>query len=81
MLCERILQDTGVATLPGVSFGRPDFKFALRLAYVDFNGANVLAEAGAVTLDEPLTDDFVEQTCPKVCTGIERLCSWANDFR
>jgi len=81
MLCERVLQDTGVATLPGVSFGRPDFKFALRLAYVDFDGANVLAEAGAVTLDELLTEEFVEKNCPKVSTGIERLCSWANDFR
>ena len=81
MLCERILQDTGVATLPGASFGRPDSKFALRLAYVDFDGANVLAQAGAIALDEPLTEEFVEKNCPKISTGIERLCSWANDFK
>ena len=81
MLCEKILQDTGVATLPGGSFGLPDFKFALRLAYVDFDGAKVLAEAGAITLEEPLTDEFVAKNCPKVCRGIERLCTWVDDLR
>jgi len=52
MLCERILQDTGVATLPGASFGRPDFKFTLRLAYVDFDGANALMNRSLTTLSK-----------------------------
>ncbi len=80
-LCERILQDTGVAALPGASFGRPDFKFALRLAYVDFDGADVLTKAETIKLDEPLTDTFIESNCPKICSGIDKLCNWVNDLK
>ena len=38
-LSERLLEDTGVATLPGSSFGRPHTELTLRMAYVDFDGA------------------------------------------
>ncbi|RMF57199.1 MAG: pyridoxal phosphate-dependent aminotransferase, partial [Calditrichaeota bacterium] len=41
-LCKRILEETGVAGLPGTSFGRPEHKLTLRLAYVDFDGEKVL---------------------------------------
>ncbi|MEX0772592.1 MAG: aminotransferase class I/II-fold pyridoxal phosphate-dependent enzyme, partial [Balneolales bacterium] len=37
-LCEQILEDTGVAMLPGVVFGRPKAELTARIAYVDFDG-------------------------------------------
>jgi aspartate aminotransferase len=36
-LAERLLADTGVATLPGEAFGRPPEELTLRLAYVNFD--------------------------------------------
>jgi aspartate aminotransferase len=41
-LCQRLLEDTGVAVLPGSDFGRPPAELVARLAYVDFDGAAAL---------------------------------------
>ena len=41
-LGERLLQDTGVATIPGSSCGRHPSELTLRMAYVDFDGTHVL---------------------------------------
>ena len=46
-LCERLLDETGVATIPGASCGRPPSELTLRMAYVDFDGAQALAAARA----------------------------------
>ena len=37
-LCKRILNETGVALLPGSAFGRKPQELSARIAYVDFNG-------------------------------------------
>lgn len=72
-LCEQLLQDTGVATLPGTDFGRPPDELCLRLAYVDFNGADVLA---ALT-DSSIPDaDFLEKHCANVMQAIREICHW-----
>ncbi|RLK48186.1 aspartate aminotransferase/hypothetical protein [Alkalispirillum mobile] len=76
-LCNQLLEDTGVALLPGSAFGRPDEELSARLAYVDFDGAKVLTAAG----DEPagpLSDEFLTHSCPNVVNGIERLVRWAR---
>ncbi|MDT8394715.1 MAG: aminotransferase class I/II-fold pyridoxal phosphate-dependent enzyme, partial [Bacteroidales bacterium] len=44
-LCERILDETGVAMLPGADFGRPPEEFSARIAYVDFDGAEAMETA------------------------------------
>ncbi len=38
-MCAALLKETGVAVLPGSDFGFPEDRLALRLSYVDFNGA------------------------------------------
>lgn len=38
LLCSRLLQDTGVAILPGSCFGRRPEELFVRLAFVDFKG-------------------------------------------
>jgi aspartate aminotransferase len=43
-LAERLLEEAGVALLPGSDFGRSDYELTLRLAYVDFDGTKALAE-------------------------------------
>lgn len=75
-LCARLLQDTGVAILPGRCFGRPQSELTARMAFVDFDGARVLAAAEQITSDLPLGDEFLHCYCEKVLTAIRRLCDW-----
>lgn len=78
-LCERLLEDTGVAILPGSHFGRPPEELTARLAYVDFDGAEVLAASHALALDEPLDDSFVESHCGGVLEAADKIYEWVNE--
>lgn len=80
-LCQRILDETGVAMLPGSCFGRPEQELTLRLAFVDFDGARSLAAAEQVPADQELNDDFLRQYCEKVLTAIERVCDWLQQTK
>lgn len=73
-LCERLLEDTGVAVLPGHCFGRPPEELSLRLAIVDFDGSEALRQARENEVDEA----FVKQHCDKVTRAIELMAGWAN---
>lgn len=72
-LCRSLLDDTGVAMLPGTDFGRPPGELTIRLAYVDFDGAEALAAAGPA-LDEA----WLRRHCPRVVDGINRICDWLD---
>ena len=41
-LCNRLLEETGIALLPGSDFGRPENELTARLSYVDFDGNQLL---------------------------------------
>lgn len=75
-LCERLLDDTGVALLPGSDFGRPATELACRLAYVDFDGAECLLAAERVPLEEELDEKFLIEHCGRVLTAIDLLGEW-----
>lgn len=75
-LCETLLDATGVALLPGVSFGRPPEELTARLAYVDFDGAAALAAADAMPATKDLNGAFLETECGRVLRGIDRLSEW-----
>jgi aspartate aminotransferase len=77
-LCSRLLEETGVAVLPGNAFGRPPRELTARLAYVDFDGAKAMAASETVPLDQPLSDDFVELLCLNVMKATRLLADWAN---
>ena len=76
-LCERLLEETGVAALPGSAFGRPPEELSLRLAYVDFDGARALMLSRQTPPDEELPKDLPETLAPAMLAGVERLCEWA----
>ena len=79
-LCEMILEDTGVAILPGSAFGRPTHELSARLAYVDFDGARALAAVADVPADQPLGEEFLRAYCPSCVEGIERVAAWLGDL-
>ncbi|MCF8298840.1 MAG: pyridoxal phosphate-dependent aminotransferase [Saprospiraceae bacterium] len=77
-LCNAILNDTGVAILQGSSFNCEEDIFVARLAYIDFDGARVLAAARAIPIHEPLPATFTKTYCNKVLEGINKLIEWFN---
>jgi len=77
-LCERLLEETGVAILPGADFGRPDEELTARLAYVNFDGAQALVASQAVPRERPLDHEFLEATCPSTLEAIQVLVDWLS---
>lgn len=77
-LCERLLEETGVASLPGAEFGRPDQELTLRLAYVDFDGARAIEAVEQAPREKELDRDFLELYCPNVVRALEGLCAWVE---
>ncbi|MBL4539037.1 MAG: aminotransferase class I/II-fold pyridoxal phosphate-dependent enzyme [Oceanicaulis sp.] len=74
-LCEALLEDTGVATLPGSAFGRPESELSLRLAFVDFDGELALR---ALSEGETLDEAFLNRHCSRVIEGIKAMAHWAR---
>jgi aspartate aminotransferase len=75
-LCQRVLEETGVAFLPGSAFGRPEEELTARIALVDFDGAKTLAAAERTPLHEPLPADFLTTNCFKMVEAIDLVCDW-----
>lgn len=77
-LCEKLLQDTGVAALPGEAFGRPKEEMTMRIAYVDFDGSKALTASETIPLDQPLPDDFADIWCGHVLKAVNIITQWLN---
>ena len=74
--CERLLEDTGVAVLPGASFQRPVEELTARFAYVGFDGAKALSASETIPLDQSLPNDFFQLWCGDVLEATERIVEW-----
>ncbi len=79
-MCEKLLDDTGVAVLPGSAFSRPADELTARLAYVDFDGAAALEAAGMVPEGEALDEDFVRKHCGRVVEAVGRIGDWLGSM-
>jgi len=74
--CDRILNDTGVAMLPGSDFGQPAGDLTARMALVDFDGTSALLGLTQGAADAEPDVAFLRRYCTAVMTGIDRLCTW-----
>lgn len=74
--CERLLNQTGVALLPGSAFGRPKDEISCRLSFVDFDGQKLLDH---IEEHGPDQDSLLKQ-CPKIIEAMDRLAAWLNDL-
>ncbi len=74
-LSERLLDETGVAVLPGLAFGRPAGELTLRLSYVNFDGAAALTAADPGV---PADEAFLRRHCPATLEAIDRLAGWVT---
>ena len=75
-LCERLLEDTGVAILPGQDFGRPAEELTARIAYVNFDGERVLEAAAAMPSEVALDESFLRRNCEDTLDAIDLICDW-----
>ena len=75
-LCDALLEETGVALLPGTVFGRAEDELTARLAYVDFDGVRALAAVGVIPREQPLDIVFLRRHCARVVEAVERVVGW-----
>ena len=77
-LCARLLDETGVAILPGSAFGRDPRELTARLSYVDFDGAQAMAAAEVLAPGTEIDAAFVEHYCHATVEAVERICKWVQ---
>lgn len=75
-LAKRLLEETGVAVLPGSVFGRPEDELTTRIAYVDFEGSKALAAVEALPSSKTIDDTFLQTHCSHLLEGIDLICNW-----
>lgn len=75
-LCNAILEDTGVAMLPGYNFGCQPEDLTARIAFVDFNGSEALRASKRDYAEKPIDDAFLTANCPGILEAIDRLEQW-----
>ena len=78
--CEHLLQETGVALLPGRDFGRAPEEMTARLAYVNFDGKKALEAARQIPDEQSLNDDFLYAYCAEPLNAVEKLCQWLKSL-
>ena len=76
-LCDVILNETGVAMLPGSEFGFKPGKMLTRLSYTEFHGSIFLENT---TLNENILDEKIEKYAPNVAEGAQKLSNWAKNL-
>ncbi len=74
-LCEKLLEETGVALLPSGDFGCPPEDLSARLSYVDFDGQQALDMADSYG-DKPLDMKFVKSCCPNMLDAMDEMEKW-----
>lgn len=72
-LCSRIMDETGVASLPGADFGIPEDELFLRIALVNFDGARALS---AHSNDELVDSDFLRSHCAPTLRAMDEILDW-----
>lgn len=77
--CSKLLEETGVAILPGASFGRPKEELTARISYVDFDGSRALSAAEHRSKDEVVNGEFLETFCTPTVKAVELLCDWLKN--
>ena len=76
-MCSDILNNTGVALLPGSDFGFNPDKMLARLSFTDFDGQEFMNNIEETKkIDESLINKFA----PKVVEGVNKLKNWSESL-
>ncbi len=78
-LCRELLEQTGVASLPGSDFGRPPEELSLRLAAVHFDGEAALSAMAEFSIGTVPDDEFLRGYCQPTLRGLDLLSDWLDE--
>ncbi len=76
-LCDTILNETGVAMLPGSDFGFHPKKMLTRLSYTDFDGIEFFRN---ISDYKSISEEMVKMYAPNVVEGTTKLSNWAKNL-
>ena len=76
-MCDSILNDTGVALLPGSDFGFDQKQMIARLSFTDFNGQKFM---DGIKDNEEIDYDKISKLAPKVVEGVNKLKKWSESI-
>ncbi|MGB1240261.1 MAG: pyridoxal phosphate-dependent aminotransferase [Candidatus Pelagibacter sp.] len=76
-MCDSILNDTGVALLPGSDFGFDQKQMIARLSFTDFNGQKFM---DGIKDTEEIDYDKINEFAPKVVEGVDKLKKWSESI-
>ncbi|TNE78453.1 MAG: aminotransferase class I/II-fold pyridoxal phosphate-dependent enzyme [Bacteroidetes bacterium] len=71
-LCKKLLDQTGIALLPGTELGCQHSLLVARLCFVNFDGAKALEAAGEKEVDT----SFLLKYCWESIEGVQQLSKW-----
>ncbi len=76
-MCNKILNDTGVALLPGSDFGFNPNKMLARLSFTDFDGQKFMDQ---IDDNEIIDDEKINKLAPKIVQGVDKLKKWSESL-
>ena len=74
-MCANLLNDTGVAILPGSDFGFSKDRLIARLSFTDFDGQNFMDN---LSKEKKLDYSLINKFAPKIVEGTKRLKAWVE---
>ncbi len=74
-MCDSILNDTGVALLPGSDFGFDQNKMLARLSFTDFDGQKFMNK---IDDNKKIDNDTINEFAPKIIEGVDKLKKWSE---
>ena len=76
-MCDSILNDTGVALLPGSDFGFDQNKMLARLSFTDFDGQKFMNK---IDINQKIDNDLINKFAPKIIEGVDKLKKWSESI-
>ena len=76
-MCNDILNETGVALLPGSDFGFEKTKMLARLSFTDFDGQNFMNQ---IKDTKKIDNELILKLAPKIVEGVDELKKWSKSI-
>ncbi len=76
-MCNKLLNDTGVALLPGSDFGFDQTKMLARLSFTDFDGQEFMNK---IQNNQKIDNSHIEKYAPKIVEGVNKMKKWSESI-
>ena len=76
-MCDKILNNTGVALLPGSDFGFDKKKMLVRLSFTDFDGQEFMNK---IKVNQKIDKNQIVKFAPKIVEGVDKLKKWSESI-